>query len=277
MISSIERLIRCLIRYGQKFGVFRTIQELLVDSAMEQTLSVQHKAEQLVFSTPNKLARYRAITFSDKEPETLEWIDGFNPDSVLWDIGANVGLYSIYAAKKGIKVMAFEPSIFNLELLGRNIHLNRVENNIVILPFPLNDQTAVNLMHMGSTQRGSALSSFGRDIGFDGKPFQAELICQSLGISCDDVVEFFGLPLPTYIKLDVDGNEHLILKGARNILRAVESVLVEVNDGYDEQATMVSELLKQSGFELLTKRHGAMVEESELFATTFNQIWKKAV
>ena len=167
MISSIERLIRCLIRYGPKFGVFRTIQELLVDSAMEQTLSVQHKAEQLVFSTPNKLARYRAITFSDKEPETLEWIDGFNPDSVLWDIGANVGLYSIYAAKKGIKVMAFEPSIFNLELLGRNIHLNRVENNIVILPFPLNDQTAVNLMHMGSTQRGSALSSFGRDIGFD--------------------------------------------------------------------------------------------------------------
>ena len=272
MISSIEKLIRCLIRYGQKFRVFRTIQELVIDSAMEQTLSVQHKAEQLVFSTPNKLARYRAITFSDKEPETLEWIDGFNPDSVLWDIGANVGLYSIYAAKKGIKVMAFEPSIFNLELLGRNIHLNGLSNDIVILPFPLNDQLGVNMMNLGGTQWGGALSTFGRNIGFDGKPFHPNILYQIFGISGDDAIRLLQLPSPTHIKLDIDGNECLVLKGASDALASAESILIEVNDCYEKQAVEVASLLKGLGFVLTEKRHGIMFDKSERFETVIKSV-----
>jgi FkbM family methyltransferase len=47
--------------------------------------------------------------------------------SVLWDIGANVGLYSCYAVKaRDCRVFAFEPSVFNLELLARNIFLNGI-------------------------------------------------------------------------------------------------------------------------------------------------------
>ena len=69
--------------------------------------------------------------FSQKEPETLEWIDNFdsNGKTIFWDIGANIGLYSIYAATKfdSLDIFAFEPSTSNLRVLSRNISLNNFE------------------------------------------------------------------------------------------------------------------------------------------------------
>lgn len=80
------------------------------------------------FYVPNAQCRYRVSSFSTKEPDTLEWMDTIPPGSVIWDIGANVGLYSVYAAKsRGARVFAFEPSVFNLELLARNIFLNQLQ------------------------------------------------------------------------------------------------------------------------------------------------------
>ena len=67
-------------------------------------------------------------TYYSKEPETLSWIDNFDiyrksnsEDLIFWDIGANVGLYSIYAATKydNISVFAFEPSALNLNILTK--------------------------------------------------------------------------------------------------------------------------------------------------------------
>jgi hypothetical protein len=56
--------------------------------------------------------------FFTKELETLEWNDRFHENAFFWGIGANVGLYSLYPAKaKSALVLAFEPSVFNPELL----------------------------------------------------------------------------------------------------------------------------------------------------------------
>ena len=126
-----------------KFGKY--IENALIEQAMNQVTTVTHNGIKLKFATPNPLTRWRAETFASKEPETLQWIDEMKPGDVLWDIGANVGLYSIYAAKKhGIKVFSFEPSIFNLKLLGRNCAVNSVSSLITILPFALS--TAQNLV-----------------------------------------------------------------------------------------------------------------------------------
>ena len=76
----------------------------------------------------------RANTFSSKEPETLEWIDSMQKKSILWDVGANVGTYSCYAAKKmELQVFAFEPSVFNLSLLAQNIYMNNLVTGIIKL------------------------------------------------------------------------------------------------------------------------------------------------
>ena len=83
---------------------------------MTESHAINTGGNNYIFSIANPLLRLRAETFLTKEPETLEWIDRMNDDSVLWDIGANVGIYSIYAAvSKRANVIAFEPSFFNLE------------------------------------------------------------------------------------------------------------------------------------------------------------------
>jgi len=102
------------------------IENTIIDQAMNQQRVVTHNGVTLLFTCPNPLTRWRVKTYSEKEPETLAWIDGMTHADVLWDIGANVGLYSLYAAKRNdMTVLSFEPSIFNLELLGRNCHLNK--------------------------------------------------------------------------------------------------------------------------------------------------------
>ncbi len=73
------------------------------------------------FFCPGKIPKWRALTLLTKEPETLEWIETFQDTEILWDIGSNVGVYSLYAAMKGHSVLAFEPSPSNYYLLSRNI------------------------------------------------------------------------------------------------------------------------------------------------------------
>lgn len=75
------------------------ISESVINEAMTRVTEVHHSSVSFRFAVPNNLNRYRIKTFSTKLPETLEWIDNFPQGSVLWDVGANVGLYSIYAAK----------------------------------------------------------------------------------------------------------------------------------------------------------------------------------
>ena len=75
---------------------------------MNQTKVIDHSGVKLIFAVPNSLSNYRADSFSTKEPETLEWIDSMPDGSVVWDIGANVGIYSCYAAKhRNCRVFAF--------------------------------------------------------------------------------------------------------------------------------------------------------------------------
>ena len=136
---------------------------------MSRVKEVSHDGLILKFSVPNALNRYRVESFSTKEPETLKWIDCFPKNTVLWDIGANVGLYSIYAAKKkNCRVVAFEPSVFNLELLARNLFMNNLQDQVTIAPIALSDGLRASLMRMTTTEWGGALSTFGKEVGWDG-------------------------------------------------------------------------------------------------------------
>ena len=67
---------------------------------LENYTTINIDDEKLLFYTPNNLVKWRVKTFFTKEPDTLNWIDNFKEDEIFWDIGANIGLYSLYAAKK---------------------------------------------------------------------------------------------------------------------------------------------------------------------------------
>ena len=103
--------------------------------------SMSGRTIEISLYTPNSVCGFRADTFSTKEPETLVWINGFKENATFFDIGANIGLYSCYAAKKlKCNTFAFEPSFFNLELLSKNIFVNNLSSLIKIVPISLSSE-----------------------------------------------------------------------------------------------------------------------------------------
>ena len=68
--------------------------DIIVENSYEKIFLNNKK---IYFFIPNTITKYRLDTFFSKEPKTLKWIQGFNKKSIFYDIGANVGNYSIFA------------------------------------------------------------------------------------------------------------------------------------------------------------------------------------
>jgi FkbM family methyltransferase len=271
----IRSCINALVNVGSKTAIGRYVFEEALNRAMDRTWSIQHGGIDLAFAVPNSLNHFRIDTFATKEPETLEWIDGIPEGSVFWDIGANVGLYTCYAAKaRRCRVFAFEPSVFNLELLARNIFLNGITEQATIVPLPLNDVLAINTLNMTTTEWGGALSTFGQVYGQDGRVLRKIFEFRTIGISMLDAVESLKIPQPEYIKMDVDGIEHLILKGGPAILANVKGVLVEIDEDFEKQAVESAHYLSKAGLVLKEKRHADMFEHS-IYKNSYNQTWHR--
>lgn len=270
----IKRLIDFFVDLVAKYKVGRYLYTKVLDNAMGRALVVEHRQIKLKISIPNALTRYRAETFSTKEPETLEWIDSIPSGAVLWDIGANVGLYTCYAAKtRRCRVFAFEPSVFNLELLARNIFLNELTDLVTIVPLPLADQLAFNKLNMTTTEWGGALSTFGQSYGQDGELLNKNFEIPTVGMSMSDAISLLRIPQPEYIKIDVDGIEHLILKGGGAVLNNVKSLSIEINDLFLTQANDSSKYLREAGLSFLEKKHCSDLDTDPVGRTIFNQIW----
>lgn len=251
------------------------IHQLLATAMMSNTRIVEHDGVRMSFVVPNYVNSWRIRSFSSKEPETLEWIDGFAPGSVLWDVGANVGLYSCYAARRrGCRVFAFEPSVFNLELLARNIWNNALCELVTIVPLPLSDNLANSTLNMSSTEWGGAMSTFDQTYTHDGSSLNKIFEFRTVGVSMDDAAQLLRIPPPDYLKMDVDGIEHLILKGGAAVLRSVKGVLIEINEEFPKQAADSSRYLVDAGLELKEKRHADMFEKT-IFKNCYNQIWRR--
>jgi hypothetical protein len=84
----------------------------------------------------------------------------------------------------------------------------------------------------------------------------------------------FKLPYPDYIKIDVDGIEHLILEGSSNILKNATSIIIEINEKFIEQKNKCEDILKNNDYRLVSKEKVDCSVSIE-FDSTYNQIWEK--
>ena len=233
------------------------------------------------FFTPNQLTEWRIKTFFTKEPETLEWIDNFEKKDkiIFWDIGANIGLYSIYSVLKNenISTISFEPSTSNLRVLSRNISINNLENKIKILSAPLsNKENQFLTMNEGDFIEGGALNTFGENYDFAGELFDSKMKYKILGTTIKNLLDNNILEIPNYIKIDVDGIEHLILEGAGEYLKdkRIKSLSIEINEDFKEQYNKVIEIMDQNEFKLLHKKHNdEMFNDSKKFSKVFNYVF----
>lgn len=278
MLSSFKRFIKRGISSGVLLAAKTRVGNYALGEALNSVMatqrSVTHKNTQLIFTVPNRLNRYRVDSFSSKEPETLDWIDQIPESAVLWDIGANIGLYSCYAAKsRKCKVYAFEPSVFNLELLARNIFINDLVKQVVIVPLPLSNSIKTSSLNMTSTEWGGALSTFGENFGDDGKALNKIFSFSTVGLTMDQAVNLLKIPEPTHIKMDVDGLEHLILSGGGGVLNKISELAIEVNEDFEEQVMNVAALCEKAGLVFKEKKHSEMFDNNERFGNTYNQVW----
>jgi FkbM family methyltransferase len=270
-IMSVQRILTFL-----GFGNF--IQGDVFDRLLvNKTAATLNDGRKIVFHTPNFLTRFRAQTLFSKEPETIEWIDGFAADGVLWDIGANVGSYSLYAALRhpALKIFAFEPSIENTYLLNRNIAENSLEGRITAFPFPLSEKSGPDMFRHTKVQLGGAVNSFGVDYSFDGKKADFQVAYKVYGFCADDLESLFQVPQPNYLKIDVDGIEHLIARGARRVLSntALKSVLIELNFDFPEQRAEIMQIFEECGLQLETYKHADAFYGDGKFSKIYNHIF----
>ena len=233
------------------------------------------------FYAPNTLINWRIDTFFTKEPDTLNWIDNFEDKEnlIFWDIGANIGLYSIYNSIRNPKsiTFSFEPSSSNLRVLTRNISINNLEKNIHVVPMPLtNNKNIFSEMNEGNFVEGGALNSFGVEYNYSGNDFTPIMKYRVLGTSMNYLIENSILDVPDYIKIDVDGIEHLILQGGDRFLydKKIKSILIEVNEDFKEQHSKIIELMNKFNFKFLDKKSSPLLQNS-VFSNTFNYIFIK--
>lgn len=208
--------------------------------------TIVHEGQDVIFYTPTVLAKLRATTLETKEPDTLEWIKGFNPDEILLDIGANVGMFTIWAAKtRGVQVYAFEPESQNFALLYRNIVLNDLGKNVIGYCAALSDEVKFALLHLKGFRGGTSGHSFGESVSEDLQPREAPYTQGCFSTTLDSLVSAKAIPLPTHIKIDVDGFEHKVIAGAKKTLKnpGVKSVLIEINPKIEAHPKIVLSLL----------------------------------
>ncbi|MEZ0394859.1 MAG: FkbM family methyltransferase [Anaerolineales bacterium] len=263
-----------MIRYGFKFAVI-FLENILIAlfSALIFWLPARVKANLKNKLNPKVKLDYRRHTIflcadsewslrraraCEKEPETVAWIEKFmQPAEVFYDIGANVGAYSLVASKYfqgNIKVFSFEPSFSTYAQLCRNIVLNNCQGSVFPYPFLLADKLEIVHFKYQSLEGGSAEHSLSKNQGDDnvGKmATAAEYQQQLLSFPVDYLVTTLRFPPPNHMKVDVDGAELLVLQGALQTLamEQLKSVLVEVRQ-YNGQAEVVLALLGDSGFKL---------------------------
>tara|TARA_B100000965_G_scaffold368563_1_gene355339 strand:+ start:5467 stop:6339 length:873 start_codon:yes stop_codon:yes gene_type:complete len=236
--------------------------------------------KEIIFFVPNHLTNWRVDNFFTKEPETIEWINKFsNKDEIIfWDIGANIGIYSLYAAlkHKNIQVTSFEPSTSNLRVLTRNISINNLNNKISVFNNPLtNKPNKILTMKETNFIEGGAFNTFGEEINFEGKKIDSKMEYRIYGTSINYILEKNILNIPDYIKIDVDGIEHLILDGASNYLNnnKLKEILIEINENFEDQYRSIFKIMNENNFILKDKkRNESLIDKNN---KTYNFIFEK--
>ena len=175
-----------------------------------------------------------------KEPETIKWINSFDKESVFFDIGANIGIYSLYSAiVKQNFVYAFEPHAASYKNLLESINLNKLQNcNAYCIA--MGDKLALSSINIKNMHEGVANNIVGQ---------KGQFYHGCTEFSLNFLVSKKMLPQPTYIKIDVDGYEDKVIEGAMEVFRNTKSILLEIANKNKNYVNMIEAL----GFKVESK------------------------
>lgn len=232
-------------------------QSSFAQELVNEVLAVDTPAGPLSFVLLGRTSGGRATKLLTRQPATIAWIDRFRAGTVLWDIGANIGSYALYAAKRGqAHVVAFEPAAINYFLLAANAEVNGLDERMDCLLVGLGGTKATARLHVSQFDSG-------RSFSFLGKKDQPRAGRQTaLVLSMDELVEEFAVPVPTYVKIDTPGMTEAIIEGGTRTLRRpeVEEIHIELPETSKPGQRVLAQL-REHGFAIATRdTHGGSTD-----------------
>lgn len=267
-----------------KAGFVRTefvqaIQPIVKVGPVRSSLNAdQSKWDPLLFRCGHGRLLWRARTFYTDEPDTIKWLDSLEECDILWDVGANVGMYSIYASKiRGCRAVAFEPEAQNYAILVENIALNRIGEKCLPVSLAIAGVSGFGALGVRYVTKGGAWNNFIINESSSHVYGEGHVVEQSVfGATLDDLATNHGFSVPTHLKVDVDGLEPVILQGGDWLLgqSTLRSVLVEVDMDLKTHQS-IPDVLKVHGFQLKSETRTGKEIGHQGYIHTVNMIFER--
>lgn len=227
-------------------------------------INLEGNGRRVVFRTPSRVATLRVVSLFSKEPETVAWIESMDAGTVLYDVGANMGLYSIWAAvTRDATVYAFEPEAASYATLCGNIFDNGVGGRAKAYCLGISDMAGVGEIMLTSLEAATSGHQVNVAKATPKAPHTVEFPQGVVTRTLDALVYEDGLPCPTHVKVDVDGLEHAIVDGAARLLAdpRLRSVLIELDlNSPDHLATMAA--IQAAGFTRDEATHAKLLQKT---------------
>lgn len=234
---------------------------LAVERLLDRPVVVDSPHGPIRFLGLGRSSMKRARTLMTKEPGSLAWIDRMEPGSSFWDIGANVGVLTLYAAaRRDLRVWAFEPAAVNFYALSANCELNDASPEVRCLQLGFADVNDLLDLHVSQLQPARSFTLREKPSrGPNDKQRRRYPARQAVQVwRIDDFIAGYGLECPNYLKIDVPGVTPEILAGAQRTLARpeVREIQVEVKEN-GPGGRRVAALLEPHGFRIAHRHRKA--------------------
>lgn len=202
------------------------------------------------FEISNRVETFRVLEHGGETEYTGAMLQDLRSDDILFDVGANIGMVALHAAKI-CRTIAFEPDPSIRRRLAVNTALNP-DRAFAVEPIAISDTNgSVDLYTDGDDGNSPSL------VHQRGETGRVSVSARSL----DSLIAEGRIPRPTVLKLDIEGAEILALRGAQQLLTAPErprALFIEVHDtflpGFGSSAEEVYTLLEEFGYTNATYR-----------------------
>lgn len=188
----------------------------------------------------------------------LNVMRNYAPDqTVLVDIGANVGFYTLAAATTGVAVHAFEPSLRNALMLQMSLQRNSVQHRVLLSTFALSDKAEPMALGTSEQNQGNLQHArLGSRVRIFKKPTPPSRGTHIAAFRLDDVLQA-APQAPVYLKIDVEGGECAVIRGMRRFLHRADIWGVHIEMQNATRTCCIQDNWTETGgfFHLLYHRH----------------------
>jgi FkbM family methyltransferase len=211
----------------------------------QPTRRVAAGGTEILFDVSTPVADQRARTLFTKEPSTIRWLDGMTGADVFYDVGANVGVYALYAASVvGAMTYAFEPDGRNFGILCRNIDLNGLSGKLLPFCVAVSNRTGPSFLYAQAGLGGES----GHGLEASGKTAYQQGV---MSIRLDDFAAAPKIQAPTMLKIDIDGLEPWVVEGLGDLVRTdrLRGLNIELNES-DASHRATLNHLRDAGYQI---------------------------